>query len=230
MSSSVVITILILSFIAWIIKFNGKQMEDNGTSSSYDNITNKFYDVLANEIMIIRYKLAIIEKNQGKHELDHLLPHFITHRLMSEPYDQQFAWGYYSIHGTDTEPSEFFDVYFSIGNFFIGEEFITAQQLIDFYDEPKDCLPLKQGMNVTIILFDRKISNPTTLRNRVNSMILSVKKDFSSCLVTLEIDISRDELNDSKLTSKNHSSNKIIRTVALLSGKNLFAEERGKGE
>ena len=90
MSSNVVITILIICFIAWLIKQNNKNRV-NCDQSSHNNITNKFYDSLANEVMLIRHKLAIIEMNQGKHELDYLSPEFIVHRLMSEPYNKKFA-------------------------------------------------------------------------------------------------------------------------------------------
>lgn len=228
-----VITILILSFIAWLIKQNHKE-KIVGTCttceiiSSSDDISKKFYDVLANEIMIIRYKLAIIEKNQGQHELHHLYPNFIIHQLMTQPYVKQYAWGFYYIEKNENEQSEFFDVYFSIGKFFGSEDFIskddlfTSQQLIDIYEEPKNKKrPLKQGMNVNIVLFNRKISNPeSSSYKNLNSTILSVTENK----VTLEIDLSRDKLNGSRGASKDLSSDKTIRTVTLLSGQNLFSE------
>lgn len=234
MNSNVVITILIICFIVQLIKQNNKNRVNCDRFS--DNITNKFYDSLANEVMLIRHKLAVIEMNQGKHELDYLSPKFIIHRLMSEPYDKRFAWGFTSIKGNSNQITEFLDVCFLIGglkstDWGSDREFYSAQQLIDNYSEPKDLIPLKKGMNVYVILHNRCRSNPERFE-MVTSTLLSVNKYEitleinirTEAVIRLEMDISSDELNNSDSASEDQKLNKIIRTVYLLSGENLFAE------
>ncbi|HAT4426825.1 TPA: hypothetical protein ACF74P_000702 [Legionella pneumophila] len=235
MSSSVVITILIICFLIWLIKQNNKKQINCGRSS-HDNITNKFFDSLANEIMLIRHKLAIIEMNQGKHELDYLSPDFIVHRLMSKPYDKKFAWGFTAIEGNGNQTTEFLDVCFLIGgitsiDWGSDRDHYSAQQLIDNYSEPKDLIPLKKGMDVDIVLHNRNRSNPDGF-TLVTSTILSVNDREitlelnirTEAVIRLEMDISSDELNNSDSTSDDQKLNKIIRTVYLLSGENLFTE------
>ena len=86
-------------------------------------------------------------------------------------------------------------------------------------------------MNVYIVLHNCYSSNPEGF-TLVTSTILSVNNHEitlevnirTEAVIRLEMDITNVELNNSDSTSEDQKLNKIIRTVYLLSGENLFTE------